>query len=267
MNRSKEIRDSGEKLKGEYQQEFADEQRLADEFFNLYIEALEIINPQWDLKPERRESLELINRAFNDLYAGWKLIMEGMLVQGMTLLRDTIECANYIKLFEVDEEFRDEWRQGKDFFPRDILKRMKIKKVSLPPQNQFYKTFSQNYTHPSKKGIVAHVVDWYPTGGLEHRVIYHFGSVKDTSRTRFVASAALFLMQVTIYFLWQEMFPIEKTKHPSWHDRFTGTMRQLHSLQVKSDQEAVNFLHEQLTTINKILDDQYKALISEGLGL
>jgi hypothetical protein len=266
MNHSKKMRDFGEKLKDEYQLEFADEQRLADELFNLYIEAAEITNQQWQLEPERRETLELINRTFNDLYAGWKLIMEGMLGQGMALLRDTIECANYIKLLEVDTEFKDEWREGKDFFLRDIRRRMKRKGISPPPQDQYYKTFSQTYAHPSKKGTVSHVRDWYPTG-LEHRILFLFGSVKDIPRTRFLALTALTLTYVTIYFLWQEMFPIEKTKHASWHDRLAEAIRQLYSLKEKSDQEWEKLLQKQLTNIGKILNDQCEVLELEAREL
>ena len=266
MNRYKRIQDFEERLKSEYQMEFADEQGLAAELFDLYIEATEITNQQWQLKPERGATSALINRTFNDLHAGWKLIMEGMLGQGMTLLRDTIECAHYIKLFEVDEEFRDAWLEGKDFFLRDVRKIMKKKGISPPPQDQFYKTFSQTYTHPSKKGTVAHVVDWYPTG-QEHRILYLYGGVRDTARTRFLALAALSFTCATIYFLWQEMFPIDKVKHPSWHDRFAGAVKQIYSLRAKSDQEWVKSLQKHLTTIQKILNDQYEGLELEARKL
>lgn len=266
MNHSKKLRDFGDKLRREYEQEFSDEWGLSDELFNLYIEAAEIINQQWQLGPERRETLELISRTFNYSYAAWKLIMEGMLSQGMTLLRDTIECANYIKLLEFDEETRNEWRKGKDFFLRDIRSRMKKKGISPPPQDQYYKAFSQSYVHPSKKSTVSHVVDWYPTG-LEHRTLFLLGSVRDVPRTRFLAGAALLLMWITLYFLWQEMFPIDKVKHPRWHERFNEAMKQLHSLRAKSDQEWAKLIQKQLTNINKILDDQYKALELEARGL
>jgi len=257
MNRYKRIQDFEERLKSEYKMEFADEQGVAAELFDLYIEATEITSQQWQLKPERRATSALINRTFNDLHAGWKLIMEGMLGQGMTLLRDTIECAHYIKLFEVDEEFRDAWLKGKDVFLRDVRKIIRKKGISPPPQDQFYKTFSQTYTHPTKKGTVAHVVDWYPTG-QEHRILYLYGGVRDTARTTFLAFAALSFTWVTIYFLWQEMFPIDKAKHPSWHDRFAGAAKQIYSLRAKSDQEWMKFNLEQLATTEKILDDYFK---------
>lgn len=262
MNRSKEMRDFGDKVRSEYEKEFADEWRIADELFNLYIEAAEITNQQWQLKPERREILELISRIFNYSYAGWQLVMEGMSSQGMTLFRDTIECANYIKLLEADEEFRNEWREGKDFFLRDIRAKMKKKGISFPPQDQYYKTFSRSYVHPSKKGTVSHVVDWYPTV-LEHRILFLLGSIRDVPRTRFLAGAALILTWVNLYFLWVEMFPIDKTKYPEWYDKFNGTMKQLHALKVKSDKEWSKLIQKQFTNINKIFDDQYKALESE----
>lgn len=259
MSSYDDIRDFEERLKSEYQKELADEQALADELFDLYLEAVEITGKKWRLKPEQRATFELMSRIFNDLHAGWKLIMEGMLSQGMTLLRDTIECANYIKLFEVDSEFRNKWQQGGEFFLRDIRKRMKEKKVSPPPQDKFYKILSQNYAHASKKGTVSHVVDWYPTG-LEHRILYLYGPVRDIPRMRFLALAALSLTFVTIAFLWLEMFPINKAEHPSWHDRLAGAMKQIYSLKAKSDQEGVRLLHKQRTNIQKILNDQYEAL-------
>jgi hypothetical protein len=261
MDYTKKMRDFTEELKNEYRQEFADEQRLADELFNLYIEAAQIIHQHQEPKLQR-ETWELVSRTFNDLYAGWSIIMQGMLTQGMPLLRDTIECANYIKLLEVDKEFRNEWREGKNFFLRDIRSRMKKKGISPPPQDQHYRIFSQYYAHPSRKSTVSHVTDWYPTG-LEHRVVYHFGSVKHVARTRFLAEATLGLMLITIEFLWLEMFPIDKAQHLTWHNRFAVAMGQLLQFTAKSDQEWQRLLIKQATNIQKILKDQYEAMESE----
>jgi len=236
MSCYEDIRDFEEKLRSEYQQEFAAEQKLAGELFDLYLEAVDITGKQWRLKPERRATFELMSRIFNDLHAGWKLIMEGISGQGMTLLRDTIECAHYIKLFEIDSKSRDEWVKGKDFFLRDVREIMKKKRISPPPQDQLYKTLSQTYTHPSKKGTAWHVVDFYPIA-QNHEVVCMYGGVEDIRRTRFAALAALTLTYVTVYFMWQETFPIDKDTYPAWYRRLVAAEKQLRSLQAKANQE------------------------------
>jgi hypothetical protein len=261
MDQYQRIQEFEEKLEADNRQEFVDEQRLASELFNLYLEAGEITSQQWALKPERRATFELINRTFNDLHAGWKLIMEGLLPQGMTLLRGSIECAHYIKLFEVDAEFRDEWLEGKDFFLRDVRERMQRKGISPAPQDLLYKFFSQVYTHPSKKGTASHVADSYPIPG-EQRVLFMYGGVKDIPRTRIMALHALGLIYVTIYFLWQEMFPIDKNIHPTWCERFSRAIEQIYSIEAKAKQEWMEFIEEQRTTVRKIIDDYLKWFLS-----
>src|SRR4030042_5432005 len=119
MKYTRKIRDFTEKLRNEYEREFADEQILVDDLLDLYFEATKITKSKI-LKSGKDEIFMLINRIYNDIYAGWHLIMLGLLSQGMTLFRDTIECSNYIKLFDVDPEFRKEWSEGKDFFLRDV---------------------------------------------------------------------------------------------------------------------------------------------------
>lgn len=257
MDDYKHIRDFEERLKSKYQKEFADEQALAGELFNLYLEAVDITGKQWYLEPERRATFELMSRLFNDLHAGWKLIMEGISGEGMTLLRDTIECAHYIKLFEVDTEFRDKWLGGTDFFLRDVRQRMKKKKISPPPQDRLYKTLSQTYTHPSKKGTAWHVADLYPVA-QKHEVVCMYGGVEDIPRTRFAVLTVLTLTYVTIYFLWQEMFPIDADTYPAWHGRLAAAEKQLRSLEAKTNQELLKFHSGQLATTRKILDEYFR---------
>lgn len=251
------IRDFEERLKSKYQNEFADEQALAGELFDLYLEAVEITSKKWNLKPEHRATFELMSRMFYDLHAGWKLIMEGISGQGMTLLRDTIECAHYIKLFEVDSEFRDEWLEGKVFFLRDVRERMKNRGISPPPQDQLYRTLSQTYTHPSKKGTAWHVADLYPVA-QQHEVVCRYGGVEDIPRTRWAALAALSLTYVTVYFLWQEMFPIDADTYPAWYGKLVAAEKQLRSLEAKTNQELLKFHSEQLATTRKILDEYFR---------
>lgn len=257
MNNYDNILDFEVELKAIYQKEFADEQALTTELFNLYLEAVSIIRKQWHLKPEYRATFELMGRIFNDLHAGWKLIMEGISGQGMTLLRDTIECAHYIKLFEDDIEFREQWLEGENFFLRDVRERMKKKGISAPPQDHLYKIFSQTYTHPSRRGTAWHIVDLYPVGG-NHEVVCMYGGVEDIPRTRFAAIAALTLTYVTIYFLWQEMFPINEDAYPEWCKRLDLAGKHLHSLQAKANGERLKFYSEQLTISRQILDDYLK---------
>jgi len=263
MEHYKKLKDFTERVNIEFQQEFADEQLLATELFSLYFEAAEIANQQFVLK---RETLELISRTFNTFYAGWNLIVGGLLTQGMILLRDTIECITYVKLFEVDEEFREEWGEGKEFFPRDIQKRLKKNMISLPKQKRFYKIFSQNWAHPSKKGTVSHVTDWYPTG-LEHRVLFHFGSVKVTPRTRFIAVAALSLMFGTISFLWTEVFPINKDANHTWYQKLTSAQKKMEMIELKSDKELEIVIKKQYENYQSILSDQYAAMEAEARAL
>ncbi|MBA7678248.1 hypothetical protein ES703_86521 [subsurface metagenome] len=156
--------------------------------------------------------MELIDRTFNDLHAGLELILVGMSVQGIALLRDTIECANHIKLFEVDSEFRDKWCQGEDFFPREIQGRMKKLDISPPPQNEAYKLLSRHYLHPSKYGVASQTVDLYSSRG-EHSVLFSCGGVDDIPETRYAVSLVIMFTYDAIRFIWGEMYPVDKGTH------------------------------------------------------
>ena len=138
-----------EELKSKNIKEFARAHAIAEELFNLYLEAQSINAQKWALQPEKIGAQGLINRIFNDLHSGFKLLMEGLFVQDMSLLRDTIESSIYIQLFEVDAEFRDEWLSGKDFLLRDVRSKMKSKGLTFPPQDILYRKLCGYYVHPT----------------------------------------------------------------------------------------------------------------------
>ncbi len=249
-----------EKLRVENQAEFAEELRVASELFDLLLQAFQMLIPQEPQNDEHDPTYEVITRTFNDLHAGWKLIMEGMPNQGWVLFRDTIECADQIKLLEEDAEFRHEWLKGKDFFRRDILERMKDKRISPSPQNQLYKDLSQIYVHPSKKGTKSHVVEWYPTA-LEHRRLYLFGGVgggKNIPRTRDNASRALLFILATTLFPWGEMFPVDKEAYPDWHTRFAKVSQDVLSLKGKADDEWLKYASQQISILQRVLHEQLR---------
>ncbi len=254
MKRYEKILNFEKKLRAEYKNEFVEESALANELFDIFLEANDLILQHWHLQPERRVTMELINRIFNDLHAGLKLALEGMSVQGVALLRDTIECANYIKLFEVDSVYRDKWCQGKDFFLRDIRKRMKELDISPPPQDMLYKSLSRTFLHPSKRGVAFHTVDWYPVVG-EHRVLFLSGGVKNIPHTRLTIQYALLIIYSTVWFIWVQMYPVDKDVYPEWYKRLDKAEKSIYSLQVKVNQEQAKYWGEQLATINKILND------------
>lgn len=266
MSKYKAMLEFEERLRDEYRQEFTNEHKIAEELFNLYIEATEITNQAWQLKTDKTATLGLINRIFNDLHSGFKLLMEGLLVQGMALLRDTIECAMYIKLFEVDEEFRREWLEGKVFLVRDVRKRMGKNNISPPPQDKLYRTFCSSYVHPTKEGLALHVTDRY-TKELSHYVICRYGGIKDTPRIKLLTSAFLSFTCYTIVFLWQDIFPIDREEHPAWHDRMKEVTKSLYEVRVKADQEWQNILRQQLTTMQSILNAEYEAMDIEAQQL
>ena len=248
-----------EELRDKYKQEFVEENELACELFDIFFEANDINLEQWHSKPERRATMELINRTFNDLHAGLKLILEGMSAQGIALLRDTIECANHIKLFETDSEFRDKWCQGEVFFPRDIQNRMKKLGISPPSLNEEYKPLSQAYVHPSKVGVASHTLNWYPSPG-KHIVKYLYGGIENLYQTRSAILLALVFIYKVICFIWKEMYPLDKDTHSQWHERFAKALKRIYSLQQKVSQEQLNYHIEQWATVREILDDYFKLL-------
>lgn len=228
-NQYTEILNLEEKLRSKYKQEFVEENDLACTLFNIYLEARDINLEKWHLKAERRTTMELIDRTFDDLHAGFKLILEGMPVQGRALLRDTIECANHIKLFETDREFRDKWCQGEVFFPRDIQDRMKELDISPPPQNEAYKPLSRAYLHPSKGGVASRTVNYYSSAG-EHSVIFSCGGVEDIPETRNALLLALMFTYMAICFVWGEMYPVDKDAYPQWYKRLAKERNRIYSL-------------------------------------
>lgn len=259
MSVYKEILNFEEELRAKYRQEFIEENDLTCELFDIFFEAYDFNLEQWHLKPERRATVELISRIFNDLHAGLKLILEGMPAQGIALLRDTIECANHIKLFETDSEFRDKWCQGEVFFPRDIQKRMKKLCIDPPSLNEEYKPLSQAYVHPSKVGMALHTVDLYlPTG--EHSVTYSHGGIEDIPQTRSTILLALTFIYRTICFIWGEMYPLRKVKQYAWCERLGKALDRVYSLQTRVRQEEINYHIEQYTTVRKIIDDYFRLL-------
>lgn len=257
MSVYEEILNFEEELRAKYKQEFVEENNLASELFNIFLEARDINLEKWHLKSERRTTMELIGRTFDDLHAGFKLILAGMPVQGGALLRDTIECANHIKLFEKDGEFRDKWCQGEVFFPRDIQERMKKLGISPPPQNEVYRLLSRAYLHPSKVGVASRTVDCYsPTG--EHSVIFSCGGVDDVYETRSAVLLAFVFIFTTIYFIWVEMYPVDKNNNPQWYKRLAGANERMKSLQAKFKQSQLDYHIEQLKTARKIINDYFK---------
>lgn len=259
MSKYKAMLEFEERLRDEYRQEFTNEHKIAEELFNLYIEATEITSQAWQLKTDKTATLGLINRIFNDLHCGFKLLMEGLLVQGMALPRDTIECAMYIKLFEVDEEFRREWLEGKNFLVRDVRERMKKNKISPPPQDKLYRTLCRSYVHPTKEGLALHVTRQY-TKDLSQYTICRFGGIKDTPRIKLLTSVFLSFTYNTVVFLWQDIFPIDREEHPAWHDRMKEVTKSLYEVRVKADQEWQNILMQQLTAMQSILNAEYEAI-------
>ena len=83
MSVYKEILNFEEELRAKYKQEFAEEIGLTCELFDIFFEANDVYLEQWHLKPERRVTVELINRTFNDLHAGLKLILEVVSRRGL----------------------------------------------------------------------------------------------------------------------------------------------------------------------------------------
>jgi len=248
-----------EELRVKYKKEFAEEIALARELFDIFFEANDINLEQWHLKPERRVALELINRTFNSLHAGLKLILEGMPVQGQALLRDTIECANHIKLFEEDSVYRDRWCKGEVFFPRDVQNRMKKLGIPPPSLNKEYKPLSQAYEHPSKVGVAPHTADYYSPEG-KHSVIFSHGGVDDVRLIRSAILRAIEFIYKAICFIWGEMYPIDKDTYSQWHKRVAKALERIYLLQDKVNQEQLNYHIEQLATVRKILDDYFKLL-------
>lgn len=259
MSIYEEILNFEEKLRAKYKQEFVEENDLASELFDIFLESRDINLGKWHLGPERRATMELIDRTFDDLHGGFKLILSGMPVQGRGLLRDTIECANHIKLFETDSEFRDKWCQGEVFFPRDIQKRMEKLGISPPPQNEAYKPLSQAYLHPSKDGVASRTVDLYSSAG-EHSVQFSCGGVDDIPETRNASLLAIMFTYNSICFIWGEMYPVDSDAYPQWYERLAKARKRIDSLQTKFMQEYLNYHMEQLTTVRKILDDYFKLL-------
>jgi hypothetical protein len=259
MSVYEEILNFEEKLRAKYKQEFVEEIALACELFDIFFEANDINLQQWRLRPERRATVELISRTFNDLHAGLKLISEGMPAQGIALLRDTIECANHIKLFESDSEFRDKWCQGECFFPRDIQNRMRKLKIPPPSLNEEYKPLSQAFVHPSKAGVASHTADLYSPEG-EHSVLFSHGGVDDVCLIRSaILLAIVFIYKVTC-FVWGEMYPIDKDTYPQWHKRVAKALERIYSLQDKVKQEQLKYHIEQYTTAREILNDYFRLL-------
>lgn len=248
-----------EELRAKYKQEFAEEIALACELFDIFFEANDIYLKQWQERLEHRVTLELINRTFNSLHAGLKLILEGMPSQGIAFLRDTIECANHIKLFEEDTVYRDRWCRGEVFFPRDIQSRMKKLGISSPSLNEDYKLLSKAYIHPSKVGVASHTLNWYPSPG-EHIVIYSYGGIDDVYQIRSAILLALVFIYRVIYFIWEEMYPIDKDTYPQWYERIAKARKRIDSLQAKVGQESLNYHIEQYTTVREILDDYFRLL-------
>jgi len=259
MSLYEEILNFEEELRAKYKQEFIEENELACELFDIFLEARDINLKKWHLKPERRATMELIDRTFDDLHAGFKLILAGMPVQGGALLRDTIECANHIKLFETDTEFRDKWCQGDVFFPRDIQDRMKKLGISPPPQNEAYKPLSRAYLHPSKDGVASRTVNCYSSAG-EHSVLFSCGGVDDIPETRNAILLAHMFTHNAICFIWGEMYPVDKDTYPQWYERLAKARKRINSLQTKVSQEQLNYHIEQWATVKKILDDYFKLL-------
>ena len=249
-----------EELRAKYKQEFAEEIALACELFDILFEANDINLEQWQFKPECEATVELINRTFNGLHAGLKLILEGMPVQGKALLRDTIECANHIKLFEEDTVYRDRWCKGEVFFPRDVQDRMRKLDIPPPSLNEEYKPLSRAYVHPSKVGVASHTLNWYPSPG-KHIVKYLYGGIEDVYQTRSAILLALMFTYGVICFIWVEMYPFDKDVHHQWYERLTKARNRINSLETKVIQEKFNYHMEQYTTIRKILDDYLRLLL------
>jgi len=256
------ILNSEEKLRVKYRQEFAEEITLASELFDIFFEANDINLEKWHLIPERRATAELISRTFYDLHAGLKLTLEGLPVQGMALLRDTIECANHIKLFETDDEFRDSWSKGEVFFPRDIQKRMTKLGISPPRLNEEYKPLSQAYLHPSKVGVAAHTADLYSPEGT-HSVILSHGGIDDIPLIRAAVVKTIVFICKVICFVWGEMYPIDEDTNPQWHKRVAEALERICSLQDKVKQEQLKHNRKQLTTTREILDDYLRLLLGK----
>jgi len=249
-----------EELRAKYKQEFAEEVILARELFDIFFEANDIYLKQWQERPERRVTLELVNRAFNSLHAGLKLILEGMPVQGQALLRDTIECANHIRLFEKDPVYRDRWCKGEVFFPRDIKNRMEKLDIPLPRLNEEYKPLSRAYLHPSKVGVATHTVDSYSPEG-EHSVIFSHGGIDDVRLIRSALLLALIFAYNAICFFWVEMYPLDKNTHSQWYDRLVKVHSSVNSLETRVIQEKFKYHMEQYTTARGILDDYLRLLL------
>ncbi len=261
MGEYKGILDFEKQLTVENRQEFGEEIRLAIELFNLFLEADESNSKKWQGQEERQSTMELINRAFNSLHASFKLILDGMTVQGMALLRDVIECVNHIKLFESDFEYRKRWCQGEVFFPRDVIKRLNELGIALPQLNKEYKSFSRVYLHPSKGGIAPHTINWYPSLGAQG-VIYLYGGVKDIPRTRSAILMNTMFVYEAIRFLWKEMYPVDKETQPQWYRRLASVYSHIFSLKAKVDKEQFDEKVNQLKIIREIINDQFNALSS-----
>lgn len=263
MNNYKGIIEFEERLKEKNVGEFAREYGIAEELFNLFIEGMEINKENWHLQPEKKATMGLVNRIFNDLHCSFKLLMEGLFVQGMSLLRDTIECTMYIKLFEVDSAFRREWLNGKDFLTREIRGMMKKSQIPPPPEDQLYKQLCRTYVHPTFKGIAPHVCDWYTPDGKQYFVC-HYGGIEDVPRAKILFSAFLLFSYGTTSHLWRDMFPVDKNKYSEWHDKMDNVLKRLYPIQEEADKSWFNTLIEQLTTIQKVLNNRFVTLDEEA---
>jgi hypothetical protein len=262
MSVYEEILNSEKKLRAKYKKEFSEEITLARELFDIFFEANDTYFKEWHLIPERRATVELISRTFYDLHAGLKLTLEGMPAQGMALLRDTIECANHIKLFEIDGEFRDRWCRGEVFFPRDIQNRMT--KLGIPPPrlNEEYKPLSQAFVHPSKAGVASHTADLYSSEG-KHSVIVSYGGIDDVTLIRSAVMQTIVFIYKVICLVWGEMYPIDDDTNPQWRNRVTEALGRIYSLQNKVNQEQLKYIMEQLATTREILDDYLRLLLGK----
>ena len=259
MSMYKDILNFEDALSAKYKQVFVEECELACELFDVFDEANRIHLERWELEPERRATGELINRTFNDLHASLKLILEGLPAQALALLRDTIECANHIKLFEEDSESREQWRKGKVFFPRDIQSKMKNLGIVPPQLNEDYKPLSRAYLHPSKIGVASHTVVYYSPEGVQS-VQFLYGGADDVYLMRSTILLALGFIYKVTWFIWGDMYPLDKDTHSQWYERLTKAGNRMLLLQNKFKQEQLNYHIEQYTTVRKILDDHLRLL-------
>ena len=155
---------------------------LFDDTMGLFVECITIAGGVVHDSDAQIAHFTLMARAFNDLRAAYRLLIEGYYAQMFPLLRSSYECSSRMHLFTIKPSFATKWLSGKEIPDRDIRK-------EFVEENIWKETYSSlsGYTHMNFKTMSLHSYDT----SLDEVKVFAFGGHQNERALKILSSSLI----------------------------------------------------------------------------